>query len=284
MGQGVHRHPRGRRRVLGGEAVLLLRPRQRAWRSRCRSAPPPCCCRTARRPRRCSTSCAGTSRPSSTACRRSMRRMLAHEEIGTRRRLRPPAALRLGGRGAAGATRRALARAPPASTSSTASARPKCSTPFSATGPATSATAPPASRCPATSSRSSMSTAASVADGEIGELLVRGPTAGEGYWNQRDKSRAHLRRRMDPYRRQVLSRRRRLLPLLRAHRRHVQGQRHVGVAVRGRGRARLARGGARGRRHRQGGCRRPDQAEGVHRAASDGYAADDSCSRSCACT
>jgi 4-hydroxybenzoate-CoA ligase len=28
-----------------------------------------------------------------------------------------------------------------------------------------------------------------VADGEIGELLVRGPTAGEGYWNQRAKSR-----------------------------------------------------------------------------------------------
>jgi 4-hydroxybenzoate-CoA ligase len=26
-------------------------------------------------------------------------------------------------------------------------------------------------------------------DGEIGELLVRGPSAGEGYWNQRDKSR-----------------------------------------------------------------------------------------------
>ena len=28
-----------------------------------------------------------------------------------------------------------------------------------------------------------------VADGEIGELTVRGPTAGEGYWNQRAKSR-----------------------------------------------------------------------------------------------
>jgi 4-hydroxybenzoate-CoA ligase len=28
-----------------------------------------------------------------------------------------------------------------------------------------------------------------VAEGEIGELLVRGPTAGEGYWNQRAKSR-----------------------------------------------------------------------------------------------
>jgi len=28
-----------------------------------------------------------------------------------------------------------------------------------------------------------------VADGEIGELVVRGPTAGEGYWNQRTRSR-----------------------------------------------------------------------------------------------
>jgi 4-hydroxybenzoate-CoA ligase len=28
-----------------------------------------------------------------------------------------------------------------------------------------------------------------LADGEIGELMVRGPTAGEGYWNQRAKSR-----------------------------------------------------------------------------------------------
>jgi 4-hydroxybenzoate-CoA ligase len=29
-----------------------------------------------------------------------------------------------------------------------------------------------------------------VADGEVGEMLVRGPSAGEGYWNQREKSRA----------------------------------------------------------------------------------------------
>jgi 4-hydroxybenzoate-CoA ligase len=29
-----------------------------------------------------------------------------------------------------------------------------------------------------------------VSDGEVGEMLVRGPSAGEGYWNQREKSRA----------------------------------------------------------------------------------------------
>ena len=36
------RHPRGGRRVLGGETVLRLRSGQRAVRFRCRSAPPPC--------------------------------------------------------------------------------------------------------------------------------------------------------------------------------------------------------------------------------------------------
>jgi 4-hydroxybenzoate-CoA ligase len=29
-----------------------------------------------------------------------------------------------------------------------------------------------------------------VADGEVGEMLVKGPSAAEGYWNQREKSRA----------------------------------------------------------------------------------------------
>ncbi len=28
-----------------------------------------------------------------------------------------------------------------------------------------------------------------VPDGEVGEMLVRGPSAAEGYWNQREKSR-----------------------------------------------------------------------------------------------
>ncbi len=29
----------------------------------------------------------------------------------------------------------------------------------------------------------------SIGEGDIGELVVRGPSAGEGYWNQREKSR-----------------------------------------------------------------------------------------------
>ena len=51
-GAGRHRHPRGRRGVLGGEAVLLLRPRQRHGVPDVGRRDRPCCCRTGRRPRR----------------------------------------------------------------------------------------------------------------------------------------------------------------------------------------------------------------------------------------
>ena len=54
---------------------------------------------------------------------------------------------------------------------------------------ASCATAPPASRCPATTLRIVDDKGADVPDGELGELLVRGPTAAEGYWNQREKTR-----------------------------------------------------------------------------------------------
>ena len=94
--------------------------------------------------------------------------------------------------------------------------------------------------CPVTSSRSSTSTAAAVADSEIGELMVRGPTAGEGYWNQRVKSRRTFAGEWTHTGDKFFRDARRLLSLLRPHRRHVQGQRHVGVAVRGRGGARFA--------------------------------------------
>ena len=103
-------------------------------------------------------------------------------------------------------------------------------------------------------------------DGEIGELVVRGPSAGEGYWNQRAKSRRTFAGEWTYTGDKYVRDQRRLLLLLRTHRRHVQGQRHVGVAVRGRGGACLARGGAGSRRHRQGGWRRADQAESLHRA------------------
>ncbi len=46
----------------------------------------------------------------------------------------------------------------------------------------------------------------------------------------------HVPRAVDAHRRQLRPRRRRLLHLLRARRRHAQGRRHLGLAVRGRGR------------------------------------------------
>jgi 4-hydroxybenzoate-CoA ligase len=74
----------------------------------------------------------------------------------------------------------------------------------------------------------------------------------------------HLRRRMDLYGRQICLRPGRLLSLLRAHRRHVQGQWNVGVAIRGRSYPPLARSRARGGGHRQTGRRWSDEAEGLH--------------------
>ncbi len=94
------------------------------------------------------------------------------------------------------------------------------------------------------------------------------PSAGEGYWNQRSKSRADLRGPLDPHRRQIYPRCRRPLHLLRPQRRHVQGLRHLGLAVRGRERAdhpSRGAGGGGGARSRSG---RAVEAEGVRGAAS----------------
>ena len=75
--------------------------------------------------------------------------------------------------------------------------------------PTTCATARPASRCRATRRViAGSSTAADVPNGEAGELVVRGPSAAEGYWNQRDKTPPHVPRRVDAYRRHLYPRRR----------------------------------------------------------------------------
>ena len=119
--------------------------------------------------------------------------LLAHPEIGTQ----GP-----GPTGCAAASRPA-SRCPSISacagasgsgaTSSTGSARPRCCTSSCRTGPTTSATAPRASRCRATRSRIVDESGHPVADGEPGELIVSGPSAAEGYWNQREKSRRTFR-------------------------------------------------------------------------------------------
>ena len=108
---------------------------------------------------------------------------------GARRRLRSAAAVRLGRRGAADGARRALARGrglrrdrrhrldrdvPDVSLSN----RPG-DVRYGSTG----------KPVPGYELRIVDENGRDVADGEIGELMVRGPTAGEGYWNQRGKSR-----------------------------------------------------------------------------------------------
>ena len=106
-----------------------------------------------------------------------------------------------------------------------------------------------------------------VADGEVGDLYIKGPSAALMYWGNREKSARTFQRRLDQERRQVLARRRRLLHLRRPQRRHAEGERHVRLAVRGRGDADAASGGARGGGDRQGGRRRADQDQGLRRAA-----------------
>ena len=90
-----------------------------------------------------------------------------------------------------------------------------------------------------------------VADGEIGELQISGPSAAVDVLEQAREVAPHLHGRVDAQRRQVHPRRGRLLPLLRPLRRHAQGLRHLRLALRGRGRADDARGGAGGRRGRR---------------------------------
>ena len=73
--------------------------------------------------------------------------------------------------------------------------------------------------------------------GEVGDLYIKGPSAAVMYWGDPEKSARHLPRRLDQERRQVFARRRRLLHLRRPQRRHAEGQRHVRLALRGRGHA-----------------------------------------------
>ncbi len=205
--------------------------------ARCRSAPPRCSIPSGRRRRRCSRCCAAISRRCSMRCRRSTRRFspipTARPRSGSSR-LRlcfsagEPLPAHVGeawkarfgvdivngvgstemghlyltnlpGRGRVRHLRRAGRRLRPATGRRAAGA---------------------------------MSPTAKSA-----RLLVRGQSAAAGYWNQREKIAPHVRRRMDAHRRQVRAPPRRRLHLQRPHRRHVQGERHLGVAVRGRGSA-----------------------------------------------
>ena len=74
-----------------------------------------------------------------------------------------------------------------------------------------------------------------VADDEMGELLGARRIVGGRLLESAREIAPHVCRRMDPHRRQIRAPSGWRLHLLRPHRRHVQGQRHLGFAVRGRG-------------------------------------------------
>ena len=109
------------------------------------------------------------------------------------------------------------------------------------------------SPCPATTCGCSTRTASEVPPGTPGTLFVRGASAATGYWSRYDASRQVFQgewlRTGDTY---VLDADG-YYSCLGPHRRHAQGQRHLGLPGRGRGPAagaRRRRPGRRGRRQR----------------------------------
>ena len=191
----------------------------------------------------------------------------------TGRRIGPAAPLHLRRRGAARRHRPALVATWWASTSSTASARPRCCTSSSPTAPDDIRYGTSGKPVPGYEAMILDEHGGRVPNGEAGELVVRGRQRRRGLLEPARQVAAHLPRRVDPHRRHLHPRRRRLLPLLRPHRRHAEGQRHLGLAVRGRGGAGLAPRGAGGGGGRRAGSRRADQAQGLRRAAGGGAAA-----------
>ena len=122
----------------------------------------------------------------------ALRRAAGASRARAGRRVRPAAPLHLGRRAVARAYRRALARARSAATSSTGSARPRCCTSSCRTGPDDIRYGTTGKPVPGYELRI-VDAGGEVADGEPGELVVRGPSAADGYWNQRDKSRRTFR-------------------------------------------------------------------------------------------
>ena len=99
-----------------------------------------------------------------------------------------------------------------------------------------------------------------------GRPLHQGPVGGHDVLGQPDQDPRHLPGRLDQERRQVRAQHRRQLHLQRAQRRHAQGQRHLCLALRGRGHAGAAPGRAGSRGDRRARCRGPDQDQGLRGA------------------
>ena len=99
--------------------------------------------------------------------------------------------------------------------------------------------------------------------GEIGNLWISGDSTCACYWNQHEKTKAHDSKASGCGPATSTRRTRRLLLVRRPLRRHAEGRRAVGQPGRGRERARRASRGAGMRRRRPRGSRRARQAGGV---------------------
>ena len=181
------RHRRERYRVLGGEAVLRLWARQRADLSDGGRRDQRADGRAADARRRSAACCASIGRRSFTGFRPSTMRCSPATICRSARSSHCAVAFRPASRcrrRSAGAGRRGSG-----STFSTASARPRCCTSFSATGRTRCATAPPANRSRAIELKIVDEEGRPVRRGEIGDLLVSGPTSAAYYWNNRERCR-----------------------------------------------------------------------------------------------
>ena len=90
-----------------------------------------------------------------------------------------------------------------------------------------------------------------VAQGEVGEIVIRGHNVMKGYWKRADATAEAITRRLVPHRRHGQGRRGRLLLHRRPQEGHDHPRRLQRLPARDRGGALRAPGRARGRRHRR---------------------------------
>ena len=268
--QGRAGHHRARPLLQRRQAVLRLRPGQRAVLP-VRASARPRILWPGRRRRRTSTRSIERHRPTLFFSVPDQLRACCSLTAGAEARTSISRAIRLarlGRRGAAARALRALQGALRRRRSSTASARPRSCTSSSPTGPARSGPGSSGQLVPGYEARmlddDGQPVAARRDRQPAGSAAIRPAPC---YWNKHEKTKdtieGHWIRTGDKY----YAGRRRLLLVRRPRRRHAQGRRHLGQSGRGRERAGRAPGGARVRRGRPRGPRRPGQAAGVRRPA-----------------
>ena len=252
--QAGPRARRARRRVLGGQALLCVRPRQRAHVSAVGGRHDDPDGRARRRRRRCSSGCVERKPTIFFGVPTLYAAMLVVARTAAARGRRA-APVRLRGRGAAARSRRALRRA----------LRLRRPGRHRLDRDAAHLPVQPAGRRALRHdrhARARLRRRAARRRRPAGRRrrdrrpLHPRPEAALMYWENREQYARDVPGRVDEERRQVHARRRRLLHVRRPQRRHAEGERPVRVAVRGRGRADAARRGARGGGRRQGRRRR----------------------------